>query len=662
MRHLIIFCFLALSCLQANSKVNKIKISADQPGAQIPSTMYGIFFEDINYGADGGLYAEKIKNRSFDFPTPLEGWTSFGDVTVMNDGPFENNPNYVRLSAPNHVEKYTGIDNEGFFGVSFEKGKQYRLSFWGRVPDGKTSSLRLCLIDPASNNESQICASDTVVVKGNEWAKYTTVLTPEYTVIKGKLRIFLCKPENAVDMEHISLFPVDTWQGHENGLRKDLVQKLYDLKPGVLRFPGGCIVEGTDLETRYQWKNTIGPVENRPLNENRWHYTFNYRFFPDYFQSNGLGYFEYMQLCEEIGAQAVPVMNVGMACQFQNEEDENKVPVDSLQPYIDDVIDFIEFCNGPADSEWGRKRAEMGHEAPFGLQFIAIGNEQWGPEYVERLKPFVKAVREKYPDIKIIGSTGPWSGGEDFEYLSKAMPECDVDLVDEHYYAPEGWFLRNAGRYDSYDRNGPKIYAGEYACHGSNGKKFNHFNASLMEAAYMTGLERNADIVEMATYAPLFAHVEGWQWRPDMIWFDNLESVPTASYYVQQLYSLNKGSHVVPVTLDGKPLIGGENQNGLYASAVTEDPSGDLIVKIANTSAEPQPIEFELKGKKAGKDYSEVLVTALHSDDPDADNNLENPINVVPVSNVLPLLEKDNFTTELPAKTFAVYRFKKSGK
>ena len=466
-----------------------------------------------------------------------------------------------------------------------------------------------------------------------------------------KLRIFLCKPENAVDVEHVSLFPADT----RNGLRPDLVQKLADLKPGVFRFPGGCIVEGTDLATRYQWKNSVGPVENRKGNENRWENTFRHRHFPDYRQSYGLGFYEFFNLCEEIGAEPLPVISVGLACQFQNGKDAH-APLDSLQPYIDDVLDLIEFANGPADSKWGKVRADMGHPAPFNLKFVGIGNEQWGPEYPEHLEPFLKQVRAKYPDIKIVGSSGPNSEGKEFDYLWPEMKRLKADLVDEHFYRPESWFLAQGNRYDNYDRKGPKVFAGEYACHGK-GKKYNHFNAALFEGAFMTGLERNADIVEMATYAPLFAHVEGWQWRPDMIWFDNLRSMPTASYYIQQLYAVNKGDQVVPLKMDGKPVAGNEDQNGLFASAVKED-GGDLIVKVANVGDKPQDLEMDFKGLKKNQGYTSVVVTTLHADG-DAENTLDNQNIVKPTEQTFSLDNSKDWNVAIPAKTFAVYRFKK---
>jgi alpha-L-arabinofuranosidase len=296
-----------------------------------------------------------------------------------------------------------------------------------------------------------------------EWKKYQVVFKARKTEIKGKLRIFFTS-KGAVDLEHISLFPVDTWKGRENGLRKDLAQALYDLKPGVFRFPGGCIVEGTDLETRYDWKNSVGQVENRKLNENRWHYTFTNRFNPDYFQTYGLGFFEYFQLAEDMGSEPLPIVNVGLACQYQNGCCEAHVAVGDLHEYVQDALDLIEFANGPATSKWGKVRADMGHPAPFNLKFIGVGNEQWGAEYPERLEVFIKAIRAKHPEIKIIGSSGPQSEGKDFEYLWPEMKRLKVDLVDEHYYRPEKWFLEGAARYDNYDRMARKCCR-EYACH-----------------------------------------------------------------------------------------------------------------------------------------------------------------------------------------------------
>lgn len=642
------------SALQAQT--NELVIQAGKPGAEIQPTMYGLFFEDINYAADGGLYAELVKNRSFEFPQHFMGWKTFGKVSLKDDGPFERNPHYVRLAYAGHPHKQTGLDNEGFFGIGIKKGAEYRFSVWARVAEGETpAKIRVELADTKSMGEQQAFATADVTVDSREWKKYQVVLKPEMTNPKAILRIFLASRQT-VDLEHISLFPVDTWQGHENGLRKDLAQALADIKPGVFRFPGGCIVEGTDIASRYDWKKSVGMVENRPLNENRWQYTFPHRFFPDYYQSYGLGFYEFFQLSEEISAEPLPVLSCGLACQFQNPNMDAHVPLCDLDSYIQDALDLIEFANGAVDTPWGKVRADMGHPAPFNLKFIGIGNEQWGKEYPEHLEPFVKAIRKKYPDIKIVGSSGPDSEGEQFDYLWPEMKRLKADLVDEHFYRPEAWFLSQGARYDNYDRKGPKVFAGEYACHGK-GKKWNHFHASLLEAAFMTGLERNADVVHMATYAPLFAHVEGWQWRPDMIWFDNLNSVRTVSYYVQQLFATHKGTNVLSLTMNKKPVTGAEGQNGLFASAVCDKNKNEIIVKVANTSDKKQPLSLIFNGLKKKEVLSGARCIKLSSADMDKDNTIENPLAIIPQETSLDV-DGHTLNVDLEPATFAVYILK----
>lgn len=642
------------SALQAQT--NELVIQAGKPGAEIQPTMYGLFFEDINYAADGGLYAELVKNRSFEFPQHFMGWKTFGKVSLKDDGPFDRNPHYVRLAYAGHPHKQTGLDNEGFFGIGIKKGAEYRFSVWARVAEGETpAKIRVELADTKSMGEQQAFATADVTVDSREWKKYQVILKPEVTNPKAILRIFLASRQT-VDLEHISLFPVDTWQGHENGLRKDLAQALADIKPGVFRFPGGCIVEGTDIASRYDWKKSVGMVENRPLNENRWQYTFPHRFFPDYYQSYGLGFYEFFQLSEEIGAEPLPVLSCGLACQFQNPNMDAHVPLCDLDSYIQDALDLIEFANGAVDTPWGKVRADMGHPAPFNLKFIGIGNEQWGKEYPEHLEPFVKAIRKKYPDIKIVGSSGPDSEGEQFDYLWPEMKRLKADLVDEHFYRPEAWFLSQGARYDNYDRKGPKVFAGEYACHGK-GKKWNHFHASLLEAAFMTGLERNADVVHMATYAPLFAHVEGWQWRPDMIWFDNLNSVRTVSYYVQQLFATHKGTNVLSLTMNKKPVTGAEGQNGLFASAVCDKNKNEIIVKVANTSDKKQPLSLIFSELKKKEVLSGARCIKLSSADMDKDNTIENPLAIIPQETSLDV-DGHTLNVDLEPATFAVYILK----
>ena len=646
----------ASSLLGAYAQTHTFDVNTKKVGAKVQPTMYGIFFEDINYAADGGLYGELVKNRSFEFPDALMGWKAFGKFEVKNDGPFERCPHYVVLGYSGHNDAATGLQNEGYFGIGIEKGEDYRFSVWAKAVSGD-ATVEVSLVDENTMEEHQEFATAELKVSGNEWKKYELVLKPTKTVQKANLRLLL-KGKNSVALEHVSLFPKHTFKDRDNGMRRDLAQALYDLHPGVFRFPGGCIVEGSSLEQRYQWKNSIGPVENRPLNGNRWLSTFNYRLFPDYYQSYGLGFYEYFLLSEDIGAEPLPVLNVGMACQYQNwNNPKAHVPVDSLQPYIQDCLDLIEFANGDVNTTWGKKRAEMGHPAPFNLKFLAVGNEQWDTLYYERLRPFVKAIKAKYPNIKLIGTSGPDSEGKMFDKGWKAMKELKADLVDEHFYRDEHWFLSHGLRYEDYDRKGPKVFAGEYACHGK-GKKWNHFETSLYEAAFMTDLERNADIVDMATYAPLFAHVDGWQWRPDMIWYDNTRMFKTVSYYVQQMYACNKGTNVLPLTMNGKAVAGQEGQDGLFASAVVDKQKGEVIVKVANTSDKTQEVTLNLNGLKGSRSAS---LTTLQCDNMDAENTLDNPNKIRPVETTATCESKKNATVlsdKLPAKSFRMYKIK----
>lgn len=646
----------ASSLLGAYAQTHTFDVNTKKVGAKVQPTMYGIFFEDINYAADGGLYGELVKNRSFEFPDALMGWKAFGKFEVKNDGPFERCPHYVVLGYSGHNDTATGLQNEGYFGIGIEKAEDYRFSVWAKAVSGD-ATVEVSLVDENTMEEHQEFATAELKVSGNEWKKYELVLKPTKTVQKANLRLLL-KGKNSVALEHVSLFPKHTFKDRDNGMRRDLAQALYDLHPGVFRFPGGCIVEGSSLEQRYQWKNSIGPVENRPLNGNRWLSTFNYRLFPDYYQSYGLGFYEYFLLSEDIGAEPLPVLNVGMACQYQNwNNPKAHVPVDSLQSYIQDCLDLIEFANGDVNTTWGKKRAEMGHPAPFNLKFLAVGNEQWDNLYYERLRPFVKAIKAKYPNIKFIGTSGPDSEGEMFDKGWKAMKELKADLVDEHFYRDEHWFLSHGLRYEGYDRKGPKVFAGEYACHGK-GKKWNHFETSLYEAAFMTDLERNADVVDMATYAPLFAHVDGWQWRPDMIWYDNTRMFKTVSYYVQQMYACNKGTNVLPLTMKGKAVAGQEGQDGLFASAVVDKQKGEVIVKVANTSDKTQEVTLNLNGLKGSRSAS---LTTLQCDNMDAENTLDNPNKIRPVETTATCESKKNATVlsdKLPAKSFRMYKIK----
>lgn len=594
-----------------------------KPGAEINPDMYGVFFEDINFGADGGLYAELVKNRSFEFDYPLMGWTPFGKVSVETEGPaFDKNPHYVRLTEEG-TYKRSGLQNEGFVdGMALAKGEEYRLTFYARLHSEKPVRVRFEFMTSSNNSMS----TEKVEVSSPDWRKYTVLLKAGKTDAHARLRLSL-ETKGVIDIDHISLFPVDTWKKRENGLRRDLVQVLYDLRPGVLRFPGGCIVEGANLDTRYQWKNTVGPVENRPYNDNRWNYSMRHRFYPDYYQSYGLGFYEYFLLCEDIGAEPLPVLNCGMGCQYQSGE---LSPLDEMESYVQDALDLVEFANGDTTTQWGGLRARMGHPEPFGLKYLGIGNEQWGEEFVKREALFVEALRKHCPDILIVGSSGPKADGDQFDYLWPEMKRLGVDFVDEHYYKPPEWFYDNAGRYDGYDRKGPKVYAGEYASHHKT--RANNFETALSEAAFLTGVERNADVVRLATYAPLFAHVDAWQWRPDMIWFDNSRILLTPNYYVQQLYSHHKGTHTLHLTENGEPVKGRE---GLYASAVYDADSSRIIVKIANTAAVRQEIVLHfdgLKRRQALQDRASIIY--LQADDKEVVNTFKDPEAIVPQMSV----------------------------
>ncbi len=642
----------ALSALLASPAAAQRQFDiTTKPGAPVQSTMYGIFFEDINFGADGGLYAEMVENRSFEFPNRLMGWNTWGNVSVSSIKPaFDRNPNYVVLEPSGHREKSTGLENRGFFGMGLKKGMKYNFSVYGRLHllNGKQAKIRVELVDENNNPMER----KSITITNNQWKKYSVELTSKQTLQKGYMRIFL-EGNESVDLDHVSMFPADNW----NGLRADLVKDLEDLHPGIFRFPGGCIVEGTDLQTRYQWKNSVGAPENRPLNENRWNNTFAHRLYPNYYQTYGLGFYEYFLLSEKIGAEPLPILSVGLACQYQNRDDDKNahVAIDDLQSYIDDALDLIEFANGSVTTKWGKLRADMGHPAPFNLKQIGIGNEQWGEVYPVRLAKFIEQIRAKYPKIKICGSSGPSASGDKFDYGWAEMRKLGVDLVDEHYYMAPDWFLKNAGRYDNYPRTGPKVFAGEYASHMPGVKAptvaMNNFAAALSEAAFMTGLERNADVVYQATYAPLFAHVEGWQWRPDLIWFNNLESVRSVNWYVQMLYGTNRGTNMLKLTENGNAVKG---EGSLYASAVYDKHKKQYIVKIANAGDKEQDVTLNFKGLKklpAGK------VTTLHSDDPKATNSIENKFNVVPHTADIPATAGSTLTIKVPAQTFAVYNF-----
>jgi alpha-N-arabinofuranosidase len=424
------------------------------------------------------------------------------------------------------------------------------------------------------------------------------------------------------------------------------------MKPGFIRFPGGCIVEGFDLDSRYQWKKTIGDPKKRELMKNRWNDEFKHRPAPDYYQSFGLGFYEYFQLAEDIGASPLPILSCGMACQFNSAE---LVPLDELDPYVQDALDLIEFANGSNQTKWGKVREQLGHPSPFNLKMIGVGNEQWGPQYLERYKVFSEAIRSRYPDIKLVSGTGPFPEGELFDYAAKELKTLKADLVDEHYYQKPDWFFKNATRYDNYDRNSYKIFAGEFAAQSvatvSPDNK-NSWLCALSEAAFMTGLERNADVVYMASYAPLFAHTQRWQWTPDLIWFDNLSAYGTPNYYVQKLFSTNKGTHLASITMEGKPATGQQN---IYASATVDNNTSEVIIKVVNSAGTPAQTEILLDPKK--KYNSTVKGTMLANSDLSSVNSIEKPKNISPVDYTLSM-KSNKIALILPPQSLVVLRVK----
>ena len=654
MKKIIISIILFVFANLAYGQLNKLVVDASVSKAKIQPTMYGIFFEDINFAADGGLYAEMIKNRGFEFEKPMMGWlepntnrfslnknSGSAEIIKTQDSKFNRNICCVTI---NNDKRYV-LMNEGFRGMGIKKNALYCLSLNASVQSGNIQKINFAFV----NDDGKELGNSNIMPDGKNWTTYKTKLKATATEAKAKLKITF-EGTGVIDLDMISLFPEDTWKGRKNGLRKDLVQLLYDLKPGFLRFPGGCIVEGRTLAKRYQWKNTIGPVEDRTVLINRWNTEFKHRLTPDYFQNFGLGFFEYFQLAEDIGADPLPILNCGMACQFKTAE---LVPLDKLDPYVQDALDLIEFANGPISSKWGKVRSDMGHPKPFNMKYIGIGNEQWGQQYIDRYKIFEKAIKEKYPDIKIVSAAGPYPDGELFDYAMDKMKNLNADIVDEHYYKLTEWFRENATRYDSYDRNGPKIFAGEYAAQSvgiASPDNKNNWECALSEAAFITGLERNADVVVMSSYAPLFANADAWQWTPDLIWFNNLSSYGTPNYYVQKMYSTHRGTDLLSISFeDGKAVIG---QNGLYSSAVKDSDSDEMYIKLVNTSDKVQQVSIELKNTKAANKADVLKLASKNLSDV---NSFDNSKKIYPTESQINV-EKNHIKTGIDPYTFLVLK------
>ncbi|MCY1142606.1 carbohydrate binding domain-containing protein [Actinoplanes sp. Pm04-4] len=521
-----------------------ITVDSGAAGAAIGDEMYGVFFEDINYAADGGLYAELVRNRSFEFNatdnrsyTGLTGWTATGAAATVDDDARlnERNRTYLRLTGPG------GVTNAGYnSGIAVSRGAAYDFSVWARSDSASALTISLATADGTA-----LATPLKINVKSNTWSRYAGTLRATSTSDTGRLSVSVTgSGTHRLDM--VSLIPRDTYKGH--GLRKDLAEKVAALRPGFVRFPGGCLVNtgshyaydqasNFPRARSYQWKDTVGPVETRATNANFWGYN----------QSYGLGYYEYFQFSEDIGAAPLPVVPALVTGCGQNRATDDPA---LLQRHIQDTLDLIEFANGPVTTTWGKLRAQMGHPKPFGLTMVAVGNEENLPdEYFANFLKFRDAIKAKYPAITVISNSGPDDMGVTFDNLWAKNRAAGTEMVDEHYYNSPNWFLQNNERYDSYDRSGPKVFLGEYA---SQDAKF--FN-SLAEAAYMTGLERNADVVKMASYAPLFANIDNVQWRPDLIWFDNDESWGSTSYQMQKLFMTNVGDRVVPTKVSGGRVV-----------------------------------------------------------------------------------------------------------
>ncbi len=620
-RSLMWLCLFWFHLYAGGQPVVDIIVDADHPVFEIQATMWGLFFEDINFAADGGLYAELVKNRSFEFPDPKEGWSVEGasfmrsPLQIIHRGSEHPvNPRTARITVNGH----TCITNRGFRGMGIHKDESYRLSMQATVISG---DIRIRAKLAGENGEEM--GTGVLHPDGEAWRSYEILLRSDQTNAKAGLQLCF-EGEGILEIDMVSLFPVHTWKERKNGLRADLIQILADLNPGFLRFPGGCIVEGRDLSKRYQWKNTVGPVGERKTLINRWADE-NSRATPDYYQSFGLGFYEFFQLAEDLGAEPVPILNCGMACQFNTAE---VAAMEEMEPYIQDALDLIEFANGEADSEWGSLRAEMGHPDPFHMNYLGIGNEQWGPRYFERYALFEKALNETHPEIMLISGTGPMASGPLFEGNAEALKQFSPALVDEHFYNPPQWFFNQATRYDAYDRNTYKIFAGEYAANDvgmASPENRNLWETALAEAAFMTGIERNADVVHMASYAPLLAHTEAWQWTPDLIWFDNLDAYGTPNYYVQKLFSTHSGTHTLTLLREGDTLTG---RDGLYGSAVRDEHNGEIYVKIVSNYNESRSVRIAFDTD--GAIDTEAMKIVLASDDLSAMNSISDPEHISP--------------------------------
>jgi len=592
----------------------------------ISPDLFGIFFEDINYAADGGLYAELIQNRSFEYsPTDKKTWNAFtaweyitpgyayGSVNVETTHPIHfNNPHYVVLNIEETHQDGVGLKNSGFDGIPVKQNEAYHFSVYLK----ELINHAIPVVVKLQGRKGEVYAEQTITTSSAGWKKYTLELTPNQTDDSVSL-VIIAKSKGTLAIDEVSLFPANTFKQHGNGLRNDLATTIAALKPKFIRFPGGCLVHGDGLGNMYRWKNTIGPVEERVQQKNIW----------GYHQSVGLGFFEYFQFCEDIGAKPLPVLPAAVSCQNSGGTwriggtGQHALTINEMPAYIQDVLDLIEYANGPVTSTWGAKRAAAGHPRPFNLEYIGIGNEDKQTDtFRERFKMINDAVKKLHPEITVVGTVGPAPDGEDFDFGWKFANEQKINVVDEHCYMKPEWFIKNQHRYDVYNRKLSKVYIGEYASHGNT-----LYNA-LVEAAYMTSLERNGDVVQLASYAPLLAKKGNTQWNPDLIYFDRTKVYPTVNYYVQQMFGNNDGD------LYYKNLITGINDSTVSASCVQDSKTGDIIIKLVNLEKTFQSAHINLNSFKNLNKQAALTVLSGNENDK---NNFDNPDKVMPVNSEL---------------------------
>lgn len=611
------------SILFAGLKPVSVNINIDaSKSKKISNMLTGIFFEDINYAADGGLYAELIQNRDFEYNlndklgkdknwTHRMAWNGTFSIDSLN-GIHPNNANYA-------IIKNSTISNEGFDGIPVIAGERYDFSIFA-----KGAKCTVKLIGPTG-----IVLANAVITPGTSWKKYTVVLKPAATVANARLEI---SSQGETNLDMVSLFPQKTFKDRKNGLRPDLARTIADMHPKFVRFPGGCVAHGDGLDNIYRWKNTIGALESRKPMRNIW----------NYHQTMGLGFFEYFQFCEDLGAEPVPVLAAGVPCQNSKDGGPGQqcgIPMKDMDEYVQDVLDLIEYANGSTDTKWGKVRAQAGHPKPFNLKYIGIGNEDLITDvFEERYTMIVKAVQQKYPNITIIGTVGPFYQGTDYVEGWALADKLNLPMVDEHYYNSPGWFINNQDFYDSYDRSKSKVYLGEYASWG------NTFYNALAESLYLTAVERNGDVVSMASYAPLLAREKHTQWNPDLIYFNGTEVKPTVNYYVQKMYGENPGDNYLysQVKISEKNT---EAVKRIGISAVTDDTTGDIIIKLVNMLpvAVTPSIEFPGITSKGNAMYT-VLTSKPES-------KLARPV-------ISSIAVQEAFTKQVPPYSFTVIRVK----